>query len=339
MVQTLEDMPAVAKDDSTYLYRTEFHGKDGPIRTSFNESKMPIEDAFVNACNESMAVKAPADAWSGDHVGFTTGLGAISREGAKHGKRSYSINYLEGKSSKNLKILCEALVNRVNLDGATAVGANFTHNSKVYDISASKEIIISGGTINTPQILELSGVGDPEVLKAAGVKVLVENKGVGANMQDHAATSVCVDIQSGIFSMDLYNQKPEMAQAAVVEYMTSQTGFFSNVFGPTGFIPFKTLVTPEEFEDTIASIKKIQPSSDFHAKQLTEIIKEMEDDKSANIQVAFFPLTWAAHLSAEHQGNRPGKARTQGAGVSFVICTEYVVSRGTCHIVSSGERA
>ena len=120
-------------------------------------------------------MSSPEDAWSGSHIGFTTGLSTISREGEKRGKRIYSVEYLEGKSVKNLKILCEALVNRVNLDGTTATRANFTFGGKQYDVVAKREVIVCGGTIKTPQILELSGIGDPDVLRSAGVEVKVEN--------------------------------------------------------------------------------------------------------------------------------------------------------------------
>ena len=328
-------MSAAITDHSTYHYRTEFHGTDGPIHTSFNESKLPIEDDFIKACNESMSVSSPADAWSGSHLGFTTGLGAISRGPGNRGKRSYAVNYLNGKSAKNLKVLCEALVNRVNLDGNKATGANFTYDGKQYDITASKEVIVSGGAVNSPQILELSGIGDPKVLEKAGVELKVENKGVGINVQDHAATSLCADVKPGVFVIDRFAQEPETVQAMVGEYMTSGTGFFSNVFAVTGFIPFKTLVSEAEFKQTIQSIKDVQPTSDFHRKQLDEIVKQLESETSANIQVAFFPLTWTIANKAEHQGdNRPRLDGT--AGITFVICIEYPVSRGSIHITSSG---
>ena len=66
---------------------------------------------------------------------------------------------------------------KITLDGNTATGVEFLDSDgKKHTVKASKEIILSGGVINSPQILELSGIGDPEVLKAAGVECLVENK-------------------------------------------------------------------------------------------------------------------------------------------------------------------
>ena len=62
----------------------------------------------------------------------------------------------------------------------------FTHGSNSHTVKAGREVIVSAGTIQSPQILELSGIGDPEVLKKAGVECKIENKAVGANFQDHA---------------------------------------------------------------------------------------------------------------------------------------------------------
>lgn len=85
-------------------------------------------------------------------------------------------------------MLTEAFVTQITLDGNTATGVEFTHDGQKYTVKASTEVILSGGVINTPQILELSGIGDPEVLKAAGVECKIENKRVGANFQ---GTSHC----------------------------------------------------------------------------------------------------------------------------------------------------
>lgn len=76
----------------------------------------------------------------------------------------------------------------IKLDDDKAVGINFTYQSKPQTVSVTREVIVSCGAIQTPQILELSGIGDPEVLKAAGVESKIVNKAVGNNFQDHVLT-------------------------------------------------------------------------------------------------------------------------------------------------------
>ena len=116
-------------------------------------------------------------------MGFYSSLGAVNRT-TDPGKRSYAATgYLRPNLGRtNLKVLTSAFVNKIVLEGNTATGVEFVHDGRRQVIKASKEVILSGGAINSPQILELSGIGDPEVLKAAGVECAVENKRVGANV-------------------------------------------------------------------------------------------------------------------------------------------------------------
>ena len=85
-------------------------------------------------------------------------------------------------------MLCEATVSCVQLDGQKATGVNFIHNGQQYTVDAGKEVLVAAGAIQSPQILELSGIGNPEVLRAAGVECKIENKAVGENFQDHVMT-------------------------------------------------------------------------------------------------------------------------------------------------------
>lgn len=118
-------------------------------------------------------------------MGFYSSLGAVNRT-SDPGRRSYAATgYLRDMSMhrRNLKVLTEALATKVVMDGNTATGVEFSHAGQTRTVKATKEVILSGGVINSPQILELSGIGDPEVLRQAGVECKVENKAVGANFQ------------------------------------------------------------------------------------------------------------------------------------------------------------
>ena len=86
----------------------------------------------------------------------------------------------------------------VALDGDKATGVNFRYGGQNHTVKVEREVIVSCGAIQTPQILELSGIGDPEVLEAAGVECKIENKAVGANLADHSLTVS----QSRVFSHD-----------------------------------------------------------------------------------------------------------------------------------------
>ena len=132
--------------------------------------------------------KRPDDAWSGDHVGFYNTLGLVARTGPNKGKRSYAARaYLEPNAQRpNLHVLCNATVASVELDADNAAtGVNFFHGDAKYTVRSKKEVLLAAGVFQSPQVLEMSGIGDPDVLSAAGVDCKIANKEVGKNLQDH----------------------------------------------------------------------------------------------------------------------------------------------------------
>ncbi|KAK6393856.1 hypothetical protein LTR65_002233 [Meristemomyces frigidus] len=191
--QTLEPIDESVIDRSNMPFVGENHGTSGPVRTGFNDTPMAIEANFIKACEETTGFdKKPTDPWSGDHLGFYNSLGCVAKSGPNKGKRSYAARgYFEANAQRpNLHVLCEATVSSVELTGDRATGVNFSYDGSAHTVKANREVIVSCGALQTPQILELSGIGDPEVLNKAGVECKVENKAVGINFQDHSMT-VC----------------------------------------------------------------------------------------------------------------------------------------------------
>lgn len=341
--QTLEPIDDAVTDRSTMPFVGEFHGTSGPVRTSFNDSKLPIEDAIIQGCDEASGyAKKPNDPWSGDHIGFFNTLGAVIRTGPNKGKRSYAARgYFEpNKERPNLKVLCEALVNKVNLDGTQATGVNFKYGGSNYDVNVRKEVIVSGGTIMSPQILELSGIGNPEILRAAGVECKIDLPQVGENFQDHVVVGAGYEVADGIFTLDgLY--KPEMMEAAQKALVEKQGGPLTCISSCQGFFPYNLVATPEELKQTIQSIRDTQSksTSKFEREQLEQIIAHLQDDKSANLQLVIIPATGNLHEGAENQAVLfpPPSDPTNPYGVTFAMCLQYPVSRGSIHIQSSGK--
>ena len=113
------------------------------------------------------------------------------RRGLRH---SAADAYLRpARRRPNLTVLTEAHVQRILLDGTRATGVEYRDAAGVTQrVAASREVILSAGSINSPQLLMLSGIGDPEQLRAAGVEPRHELVGVGANLQDHLACAVVV---------------------------------------------------------------------------------------------------------------------------------------------------
>ncbi|KAL2844541.1 hypothetical protein BJY01DRAFT_235296 [Aspergillus pseudoustus] len=340
--QTLEPIDPAASATAAPC-AAEFHGTSGPIHTTFNAAQLPVETDFVKASGQSTGLpNKPIDAWSGDHIGFYHTLGTVTRTGPNKGKRSYAGRdyYVPSSDRPNLKLLCEANVNRIVLDGTRATGVNLTFQGKEYDVSASREVIVSGGTIKSPQILELSGIGDPEVLTAAGVNVRVENRAVGANVQDHVLTLVGFHTLPDVVTLETLAHVPEAMQAVLKEYAETGGGALSAIGSTQGFFPAKKILSEAELDSIVQSIRATEPVSEFHAKQLDQIIAHLQSDISANLQVVFLTATVNPAEGVEHQSKIFATPPAgQPGGVSLALCVQYPVARGSIHIQSNDPTA
>lgn len=143
------------------------------------------------------------DPRTGSAIGGFNQLNTID---PRHNRRSYAAReYYEPNASRpNLSILTNALVSKIELDKSTdgikATGVEFRVNGTTHTVKANKEVLVCGGVVNSPQMLELSGIGSPAVLQKAGVDVVVELPGVGENLSDHSATAIVLVSQSSLQS-------------------------------------------------------------------------------------------------------------------------------------------
>jgi choline dehydrogenase-like flavoprotein len=259
--QTLDipDASALPEDKKfmPHAAREQYHGTDGPIHTSFNDFYMPLEAEFCKAAYEVGGKEITlSDAWSGDHLGFYSSLGAVDRSG-DNGKRSYAATgYLRPNlERKNLRVLTEAHATKIILDGDRAVGVEFVHSGKKYSVKAKKEVVLSAGVIQTPQLLELSGIGDPAILKQVGIDCTVENRSVGANFQDHVLGGMLFDLKEGVLSLDALHGE-EYAKAQQEIYDRTGKGPYGSPGMLMGFVSYGALVGEEGVKKTIKEIKE-----------------------------------------------------------------------------------
>lgn len=176
-----DDMhPYFVKSQSQERAGMEGHGTDGPLNVSDVTETHPVSDAVIEA---GQALGLPhRDVNGEDQEGV-----CYYQLTVKNGRRcSAAVAYLNpAKKRQNLKIQTEALAARVEFDGKRAVGVHYTQAGEARYAQARAEIILAGGAINSPQLLELSGIGEPDHLKQNGIEVLSPLPGVGENLQDH----------------------------------------------------------------------------------------------------------------------------------------------------------
>ncbi len=159
----------------------DYHGADGPLGCSDIHERPELMEAIIRAGND-IGVRTTKD-----FNGATQeGIGYYQLLTRKGRRSSTAVSYLKpARNRKNLDVLTEAAVERVLFQGTQAVGVRYKSRGTTFDVRANREVILSAGAVQTPQVLELSGVGSPSVLKTNGIEVVHALRGVGENLQDH----------------------------------------------------------------------------------------------------------------------------------------------------------
>lgn len=175
-------LPYFKKAESWAFGSDDYRSSDGPLAVNNgNEMKNPLYRAFIDAGVEAGYLETK------DYNGYQQeGFGPMHMT-IKDGVRwSTSNAYLRPAMSRpNLTVVTHALVHKVLFEGKRASGVRFERKGKVIEVNARNEVVLSAGSIGSPHLLQLSGIGDKQTLERAGVELVHELPGVGENLQDH----------------------------------------------------------------------------------------------------------------------------------------------------------
>ena len=164
----------------------DFHGGEGPLRVSNGRSTNPLFRAFVQAGVEAGFRQTP-DFNGYQQEGFGPYQFTIHQGQRWSAAKGYLTPILE---RKNLTIESNAHVSRILFDGNRVNGVEFIQNKQPVRVMVTREVLLSGGAVNSPQTLLLSGIGDAALLKRFDIPVVSDLKGVGKNLQDHLDASI-----------------------------------------------------------------------------------------------------------------------------------------------------
>jgi choline dehydrogenase len=158
-----------------------WRGTDGPMHVTRGKRDNPLYQAFIEAGRQA---GYPV---TNDYNGRQQeGFGPFEMTVWKGQRWSAANAYLKpALKRRNLKLETRAMARHILLDGKKAVGVEYEQNGQIKTARANREVILSASAINSPKLLQLSGIGDPEDLIAAGITPIHHLKGVGANLQDH----------------------------------------------------------------------------------------------------------------------------------------------------------
>lgn len=172
----------------------EYRGRDGLLKVTESNESGPLYDALIKAAGQvGINYTKDYNGASQDGIGMTQ---ATIRKGRR---MSTAVCYLDpARSRPNLTIQANALTESLLLEGKRCVGVRYTLNGQSVEARANREVIVSGGSINSPQLLELSGIGQPDRLQGLGIEVRHELKGVGENLRDHYAPRMKWAVSPGL---------------------------------------------------------------------------------------------------------------------------------------------
>ena len=160
----------------------EWRGGEGPLGVSHKGADSPLYDAFVASGEE--AGQGRSDDLNGYQPEGVARLDATRQNGRRCSAAVAHLHPALGRS--NLRLETNAMVDRLILSGNRVTGVVYTQRGNQYQVHVNREVILSGGAINSPQLLMLSGIGPADQLRECGIDPVIDLPGVGQNLQDHA---------------------------------------------------------------------------------------------------------------------------------------------------------
>ena len=187
-------LPYFKKSERNERLHDEFHGSDGPLNVAERPYTNPLSHVFLEAAQQA---GIPLNPDFNGAMQLGCGLFQVTQ---KNGERcSAAAAYLHPVAKrKNLTIRTKAQATRILIEMNRAVGVEYVRGGKLYKVRAAREVVLAGGSINSPQLLLLSGVGPAQELGALGIPVKLDLPGVGKNLQDHLNVNILQRATPGI---------------------------------------------------------------------------------------------------------------------------------------------
>ncbi|XHG07828.1 hypothetical protein AWENTII_010959 [Aspergillus wentii] len=299
------------------------HGSDGPIQTSHIREYGPAHQFWHQTLN-NLSVDTSKDSLSGSNTGAWNLIATID---PKTQSRSYAANayYLPFSQRPNLFVLTEATVEEILLekeeDEWVARGARVVCDGEEFTVNVSREVILSAGSVQSPQLLELSGIGNRDVLEAAGIPVKLHNPNVGENLQEHMMTATIFEILPSIATRDDLQTDSALAEAANTEYENSQTGPLTVLACSVSYSPLSQFTSPEELSTLHSRAESIAKESGLPRD--TILARQFQPNtKLGQVEFLFDVGNWSPFFKSE-----PGKKYA-----TMLQMLQYPFSKGSIHI-------
>jgi len=226
-----EVLPYFRKSEANWRGESEHHGGEGPLTVSRNPPNPHIYGGVIRAA-EAMGYRHLDDFHGAEAEGFSSP--DITTHKGRRG--SSAARFLRPAMTRsNLMVIDRALTTRILVENGRAIGLEYERDGQLHRVHADKEVILSAGTFNSPQILQLSGIGAADELRALGIHVVLDLPEVGRNLQDHASIRGLYEA-AGDFTFDRQLRFDRMALAAVRWQLFGSGPISSMPIGAQGFV-------------------------------------------------------------------------------------------------------
>ncbi len=286
-----EVLPFFKKSENQERGESDMHGVAGPQNVSDFTEKHPTAQKIINAFDQA-GISEIDDINVPEPEGVTW-----FQLNVKNGKRHQSAAAFIHPILKrpNFTITTDAMVQRVIFEGKRAVGVEYIKDGVKHSAIVNREVILSGGTVNSPQLLEVSGIGQRELLEKHGIEVLVDSPRVGENLQDHLMYGMQWRMKPGTPSINNITHFPRIVWQ-ILKYLFLRKGLLT-----------------------------------FSVAHTTALCKSSPEQTRPDVQFQMFPGTMDIDKIIETQS----MALETKPGITFSGCQLRPESRGSIHIKSA----
>jgi choline dehydrogenase len=269
-------LPFFRKSEDQENGEDDFHGKGGPLRVSNIRDRREICDAFIEAAAETGIPGNP------DFNGAEQeGVGSFQTTSGNGRRCSSAVGYLRPiRNRPNLRVETDAMVLNLLFEGSRVSGVRYRQNGQEKIARVGGEVILAGGAVNSPQLLQLSGVGPAGHLRALGIDVVHDSPGVGADLQDHYQSRLVLELNKRISVNDDVNSLARRAWIGLqyalfrrgpMTFSAGHVGVFTKVLPESAtpdaqvhFIPFSATKIGGDlhpYSGVTASVCQLRPES------------------------------------------------------------------------------
>ncbi len=215
-------LPYFRKAENQERGGCDLHATGGPLNVADMRDGNVLSDALIEACDQAGIPRY--DDLNGQDQEGATWYQVTQKNGARC---SAAVAYLHPAMKRpNLRVETNALASKVIFEGKRAVGVTFRQHGVERVATAAAEVILAGGAINSPQLLQLSGVGDGALLRQYGITLVAELPGVGENLQDHYLTGARYRLKAGTLSVNELSKGGRLA-AEALKYLLFRKGLLT----------------------------------------------------------------------------------------------------------------